>query len=355
MKLFRYILIVIVLVLAGCSSGTDEPGTPAGSRKCTLRITLRTETSPEKGSRAGTWGDDYDKELPLPSETAINYINFYLVGKDSPDNAVRLTHDLRTGVEPGVYTAEVSLDAGMLQQQPDGSTTLTGRIVAVVNCPYDAAYGPFYLYPSDIDDILKGGVLPMWGVMTVTDLQLIPDKVVDAKEELVLLRALPKITVELDKTISDRYTIVSVVPDQAAGYPSVTRILPTNADKVAKTKDLEVEGCFNADNPTPEYKPVFLHESAGKMLCYLPELRCLQPGGEPMSYTVTLKLKGGNQTFTGKIWLRDYDKDGMPTGEPFGTLVRNHDYQFIIRLSPLELLVSVQKWRFGAKVHIDLE
>lgn len=351
MKLFRYILIVIVLVLAGCSS--DEPGTPPGSRKCTLRITLRTEASPEKGSRAGTWGDDYDKELPLPSETNISYINFYLVSNDNPYDAIRLTHSLREGA--GVYTAEVSLDAGMLQQQPDGSTTLTGRIVAVVNCPYDAAYGPFYLYPSDIDDILKGGVLPMWGVMTVTDLQLIPDKVVDAKEELVLLRALPKITVELDKTISDRYTIVSVVPDQTAGYPSVTRILPTGAENATKTKELMIEGCFNADVATPDFRPVFLHQSADKVLCYLPELTDPQPDGEPMSYTVTLKLKGGNQTFTGKIWLRDYDKDGMPTGEPFGTLVRNHDYQFIIRLSPLELLVSVQKWRFGAKVHIDLE
>lgn len=353
MKLFRYILIVIVLVLAGCSSGTDEPGTPAGSRKCTLRITLRTETSPEKGSRAGTWGDDYDKELPLPSETNISYINFYLVSNDNPDDAIRLTHSLREGA--GVYTAEVSLDAGMLQQQPDGSTTLTGRIVAVVNCPYDAAYGPFYLYPSDIDDILERRVLPMWGVMTVTDLQLIPDKVVDAKDELVLLRALPKITVELDKTISDRYTIVSVVPDQAAGYPSVTRILPTGAESATRTKELMIEGCFNADVATPDYRPRFLRESASKMLCYLPELECLQPDGAPMSYTVTLRRTGGNQTFTGTIWLRDYDKDGMPTGEPFGTLVRNHDYQFIIRLSPLELLVSVQKWRFGAKVHIDLE
>lgn len=353
MKLFRYILIVIVLVLTGCSSGTDEPGAPAGSRKCTLRITLRTEASPEKGSRAGTWGDDYDKELPLPSETNISYINFYLVSNDNPDDAIRLTHSLREGA--GVYTAEVSLDAGMLQQQPDGSTTLTGRIVAVVNCPYDAAYGPFYLYPSDIDDILKGGVLPMWGVMTVTDLQLIPDKVVDAKDELVLLRALPKITVELDKTISDRYTIVSVVPDQAAGYPSVTRILPTGAESATRTKELMIEGCFNADVATPDFRPVFLRESASKMLCYLPELKCLQPDGAPMSYTVTLRRTGGNQTFTGTIYLRDYDKDGMHTGEPFGTLVRNHDYQFIIRLSPLELLVSVQKWRFGAKVHIDLE
>lgn len=353
MKLFRYILIVIVLVLAGCSSGTDEPDAPAGSRKCTLRITLRTEASPEKGSRAGTWGDDYDKELPLPSETNISYINFYLVSNDNPDDAIRLTHSLREGA--GVYTAEVSLDAGMLQQQPDGSTTLTGRIVAVVNCPYDAAYGPFYLYPSDIDDILKGGVLPMWGVMTVTDLQLIPDKVVDAKDELVLLRALPKITVELDKTISDRYTIVSVVPDQAAGYPSVTRILPTGAESATKTKELMIEDCFNADVATPDFRPVFLHQSAGKVLCYLPELECLQPDGAPMSYTVTLRRTDGNQTFTGKIYLRDYDKDGMPTGEPFGTLVRNHDYQFIIRLSPLELLVSVQKWRFGGKVHIDLE
>ena len=83
--------------------------------------------------------------------------------------------------------------------------------------------------------------------------------------------------------------------------------------------------------------------------------KCLQPDGALMSYTVTLRRTGGNQTFTGTIYLRDYDKDGMPTGEPFGTLVRNHDYQFIIRLSPLELLVSVQKWRFGGKVHIDLE
>ena len=91
------------------------------------------------------------------------------------------------------------------------------------------------------------------------------------------------------------------------------------------------------------------------MLCYLPELKDLLPGGEPMSYTVTLRRNDGTQTFTGKIYLRDYDKDGRPTGEPFGTLVRNHDYQFIIRLSQLELLVSVQKWRFGGKVHIDLE
>lgn len=381
MKIFHYILLAMSLLLTGCSStAVDEPAPPAAPvpGECSLKITLRTESQtverPRRSpaARANTWEDPYNPEAALPSETVIGSLRFYLIANGI---TIELVPERGTAIPSGavVYTAKITDPSRVATLNPDGQTySLTGRVVALANYPAARTPDtyPFGDNPYSITELYTQGLIPMWGVVSVTDFKLQPTKA-DAEQdanvvpdELVLLRSVPKISVELHEDIASDFRIVSVVPDQAS-YTSVANTLPTGASTVAKTKDLLVDGCFNPyyiSSDTELYRPEFRRSTEnGKFISYLPERTCpAEADGGPLSFTVTLETTRtpaeGEQKhrFSGKIYLRDY-VDGQPTGELYNTLVRNHDYQFIIDLKELEFRVSVHKWRFGGKVHIDLE
>ena len=365
MKIYRYIslaigALVLGILAAGCSSRHKDEPEPAGGEFCELVISLSSETSVTESpaTRADRpWDDDPQPESGFPSEYAIDRVLLYFV---TPGNAIipfSPTLTDRDDVNNTVtYRTEIDVRSPFVSHAADGTMSLSGRIVAVANGPEDyVPADPFSRIPFDISDVDTRGLIPMWGVTTVSGLPLTVDGTTYAGE-IKLLRAVPKITIEMADDLKDQYTITSVVPDQR-NYLTHGYIVPGDAKYAADTGRLMMEGSFNpfleADaNIAPKFYNIGKHE----VWCYLAE-RQGPASATPLGFTVTVAEKAHpERNFTGKVYLCDYLDNGRPDfSTAFTRLVRNHDYRYRISLRELEFVISFKEWIFGGKVHIELE
>lgn len=365
MKIYRYILLAIGalavgLMSGGCSSRKSDEPRPDQGEFCELVISLSSETSvtDSPATRADRpWDNDPDPEPGFPSEYRIDRVLLYFV---TPGNAIipfSPTLTDRDDVNNTVtYSTKIDVRSPFVSHNADGTMSLSGRIVAVANGPEDyVPADPFSRIPFDISDVDTRGLIPMWGVTTVSGLPLIADGTTHAGE-IKLLRAVPKITIEMADDLKDLYTITQVVPDQQ-DYLTQGYIAPGGAADAADTGRLMMEGCFNpfpgaAANTLPQFYNIGKYEVRG----YLAE-RQGPASATPLSFTVTLAEKAHpERNFTGKVYLCDYLDNGQPDfSTTFSRLVRNHDYRYRISLRELEFVISFKEWIFGGKVHIDLE
>ena len=364
LKNIYYILLIACLALAGgCTDTAPDVPSPESADMCDLVVSLSAEITVEKdpATRAGEdipWDKDPHPEAPVaPSEYAVDHISLYFV---TGSNTVLPLSPSHIGAADNVYTYKVKINrnASFVNKNPDGSRTLSGRIVAVANYPDgvtpaeplgDIPY-PF----SYIDNVKR---IPMWGVTTLDGLNLVANATVDAGE-IKLLRSVPKITFEMADNLKSIYKITSVVPDQS-DYLSVANCVPTGGTYAATTGSLLIEGCFNGSLTVDHIAPVFYNIGSNKVVTYIAERTCpLTAADEPLSFTVTLERTDGvtSRPFTGKVYLCDYNADGTPDFvRAFSRLVRNHDYKYVISLKELEFVISFKEWIFGGKVHIELE
>lgn len=364
-KIYRYILLAIGalavgLMSEGCSSRSSDEPRPDQGEFCELVISLSSETSVTEtpATRADRpWDNDPDPESGFPSEYRIDRVLLYFV---TPGNAIipfSPTLTDRDDVNNTVtYRTEIDVRSPFVSHYADGTMSLSGRIVAVANGPEDyIPADPFSRIPFDISDVDSRGLIPMWGVTTVSGLPLIADGTTHAGE-IKLLRAVPKITIEMADDLKDLYTITQVVPDQR-DYLTQGYIAPGDAADATRTGSLMMEGCFNpflgaAANTSPQFYNIGKYEVWG----YLTE-RQGPASATPLSFTVTLAEKAHpERNFTGKVYLCDYLDNGQPDfSTAFTRLVRNHDYRYRISLRELEFVISFKEWIFGGKVHIELE
>lgn len=365
MKIYRYILLTIWtltagILAAGCSSRHKDEPEPGRGEFCELVISLSSETSvtDSPATRADQpWDNDPDPEDGFPSEYRIDRVLLYFV---TPGNAIIPFSPTLTDRDDAnntvTYSTRIDVRSHFVSHNADGTMSLSGRIVAVANGPEDyTPADPFSRIPFDISDVDDTKLIPMWGVTTVTNLPLIADGTTHAGE-IKLLRAVPKITIEMADDLKERYNIVSVVPDQR-DYLTQGYIAPGGATDATRTGSLMMEGCFNpfpgaAANTSPQFYNIGKYEVWG----YLTE-RQGPASATPLSFTVTLAEKAHpERNFTGKVYLCDYLDNGQPDfSTAFTRLVRNHDYQYRISLRELEFVISFKEWIFGGKVHIDLE
>ena len=56
--------------------------------------------------------------------------------------------------------------------------------------------------------------------------------------------------------------------------------------------------------------------------------------------------------FNGTLYFANYKNYVQES--PITNVVRNHIYEFTIRLSELTFLTTVKKWEFGGNVHIEM-
>lgn len=365
MKIYRYILLTIWtlavgILAAGCSSRhKDEPECGRGEF-CELVISLSSETSVAEtpATRADLpWDNDPDPEPGSPSESAIDRVLLYLVTSGNAVIPFSPTLTDRDDTNRTVtYSTKIDVRSPYVSRGADGTLSLSGRIVAVANGPEDYTPAePFSRIPFAISDVDTHGLIPMWGVRTVTNLPLTVDGTTYAGE-IKLLRAVSKITIEMADDLKDLYNIVSVVPDQS-NYLTQGYIAPGGAADVASTGALLMEGCFNPFlGADANIAPKFYNIEKDKIWCYLAE-REGPASATPLGFTVTLAEKARpDYKFTGKVYLCDYLDNGQPDfSTAFTRLVRNHDYQYKISLRELEFVISFKEWIFGGKVHIELE
>lgn len=364
MKIYRYILLAIGalavgLVSEGCSSRKSDEPRPDQGEFCELVISLSSETSvtDSPATRADQpWDNDPDPEPGFPSEYRIDRVLLYFV---TPGNAIIPFSPTLTDRDDAnntvTYSTKIDVQSHFVSHNADGTMSLSGRIVAVANGPEDyIPADPFSRIPFDISDVDTRGLIPMWGVTSVTGLPLTVDGTTDAGE-IKLLRAVSKITIEMADEFKDQYNIVSVEPNQS-NYLTQGYIAPGGAAEATSTGTLMMEGCYNPFlDATADTAPKFYNIGENKVWGYLAERRG-RYGLVRLGFTVTLAEKDHpERTFTGRVYLCDY-KDGQPDLQSmFEKLVRNHDYQYRISLRELEFVISFKEWIFGGKVHIELE
>lgn len=365
MKIYRYILLAIGalavgLMSGGCSSRKSDEPRPDQGEFCELVISLSSETSVTEtpATRADLpWDNDPDPEPGFPSEYRIDRVLLYFV---TPGNAIIPFSPTLTDRDDAnntvTYSTRIDVRSHFVSHNADGTLSLSGKIVAVANGPEDyIPADPFSRIPFAISDVDTHGLIPMWGVRTVTNLPLTVDGTSYAGE-IKLLRAVPKITIEMDDDLKDLYKITGVVPNQR-DYLTQGYIAPGGAADATRTGSLLMEDCFNPFlDATANTAPKFYNIGGNEVWGYLTE-RQGPASATPLSFTVTLAEKAHpERNFTGKVYLCDYLDNGQPDfSTAFTRLVRNHDYRYRISLKELEFIISFKEWIFGGKVHIDLE
>lgn len=345
------ILTFLALGLASCSSDSPEPAPTDSS--CELVVTLDTGDTGTRADIDRPWGDPYPEEAAVAFENAVSNVAVYFV---TPDDVVIALQATGPGGTGGSYTyrTRVNVNSSFVKDNGNGNYSISGRIVAVANCPGPAPASPFSIPAFSIIDMRRKELIPMWGVTTVTDLPLRINKTSDAGT-VKLLRAVPKITIAMRDDFADLYKITKVTTD-SDDWLLYANCTPAAASTAKTTDELMREGCFNPSDRTEEDYLPFYGEGTDKVWCY-PAERQGSTTATPTSLTVTLERKDGSDApFTGKVYLCDYDEHGLPDfSSAFPALVRNHDYRYTIALSELQFLVSVKRWEFGGKTHLELE
>lgn len=101
------------------------------------------------------------------------------------------------------------------------------------------------------------------------------------------------------------------------------------------------------------------HREGNVYTIYVPEMEFTTNPNERRAIRLTLDLQG--QTEEKWIYFAPYDSKGLPVlqaeyaDNEWNAILRNHIYRYTINSLAFEFLVSVKKWIFGGKVHIQFE
>lgn len=307
-------------------------------------------TAPPEGT--GTWqrydpkgkADDYENAIDVDK---LN-VYFYKVDGTYAGKVDDMTA-YRDETKKNVYhiVGEMGIDESNLI-----NNQFTGRMVVYANMdtPSNSSWS------STSTDILGQSYsfnpssptyIPMWGVRKVsftatpgTQQQL---------DDVYMLRAVAKVTVQLDETIMKDWTIESITMNRwnNKGY-----CLPSWVDNLDDTQALsfnQSENVYNATDvlqTTPLDFTTATASTASKNL-YLPEYDNTSTGVTPATISVKLRKPDGTsegQTYT--LQFVKYDDKDAPTGTPYD-IVRNHWYKYTIYKNAertLSVKLTVRKW-----------
>ncbi|MDE5868670.1 MAG: hypothetical protein K2H18_00430 [Muribaculaceae bacterium] len=342
-------------LLSGCSS--DEP--EMKDESCRIVILLDTSaSSPASGVKSSATraaGDETSKTLV--SESEVKNLNLYVVTDDNRSFPVVSRY---LGNKDGNYQYEATLSVAEDYVTYDSSAKsyyLSGRIAAVANMPVEPVHHPFSEDTFPVSQITSLGLIPMWGITTVENLQLRVGDRIDCGTSIEMLRAVPKLTLTLDDDIRDQFMITQVVASTKDF--NLTAFCQPGGAKSAKETGLL--------NKNEWYNPASVENKKGdgitvtglKSDCvtvYTGERAFDNINPRATCLNVTLERRDGTGApIKGKVYMCDY-KGGSPDfNSPFDRLVRNHDYRYSISLASLEMIISFRQWIYGGKVHVDLE
>ncbi len=349
-------------MLVSCSKNEmniDVPDTDTSEQVCQIVVTLRTSETTQIShldTRADTWGDPYPEEEGLPDEQAIKNLHLYL-STDMGNVFPIVQREIEVDEGEYRYIATIPVNPEYVSFTAAGDPILTANIVAIANVPSDyVPANPFTCSPVDLSIIENEKIIPMWGVTRITDLPLVINQVVHSNQTIQLLRAVPKITFELDDEIKDLFEIVSITSEN--DFEQTGFCQPRNATGVNFTTSLGIESCFNPALSNTGRINRYYGMGSDKVWLYTGERTCNPGGAAAMTpyFTVTLMRRDGSGLpIVGNVYLSDYKKGEPNTSAPFSRLVRNHDYVYRISLAELKFVISFEEWIFGGKVHIELQ
>lgn len=354
------LMALVAAALASCGQNADDDDVEKSIVSVYFTLSVNDETTavaaksravaPPEGT--GTW-QSYD-----PKGEADNYensidmakLNVYFYKMDGTyagkvDNMTAYRDETKKNVYHIV--GEMGIDESNLI-----NNQFTGRMVVYANMdtPSNSSWS------STSTDILGQSYsfnpssptyIPMWGVRKVsftatpgTQQQL---------DDVYMLRAVAKVTVQLDETIMKDWTIEAITMNRwnNKGY-----CLPSWVDDLNDTQNLtfnESEHVYNATDvlqTTPLDFTAATASTASKNL-YLPDYDNTSTGVTPATISVKLRKPDGTsegQTYT--LQFVKYDDKDAPTGTPYD-IVRNHWYKYTIYKNAertLSVKLTVRKW-----------
>lgn len=354
------LMALVAAALVSCGQNADDDDVEKSIVSVYFTLSVNDETTavaaksravaPPEGT--GTW-QSYD-----PKGEADNYensidmakLNVYFYKMDGTyagkvDNMTAYRDETKKNVYHIV--GEMGIDESNLI-----NNQFTGRMVVYANMdtPSNSSWS------STSTDILGQSYsfnpssptyIPMWGVRKVsftatpgTQQQL---------DDVYMLRAVAKVTVQLDETIMKGWTIDHITMNRwnNQGY-----CLPSWVDNLDDTQALsfnQSENVYNATDvlqTTPLDFTAATASTASKNL-YLPEYDNTSTGVTPATISVKLRKPDGTsegQTYT--LQFVKYDDKDAPTGTPYD-IVRNHWYKYTIYKNAertLSVKLTVRKW-----------
>lgn len=198
----------------------------------------------------------------------------------------------------------------------------------------------------------KNSPIPMYGVKTHQDRINFNADVETYLGEIFLLRAFAKITVCLseDSSISLNSVTLSDYNKRFASAPlgmydnTVNRNLSEAVLHLAEN---------SSENDSAGVALGFTQSTDKKSwTIYVPEYLNAGPSGTARSDCSYIELKAQDSDVTYRIDFRDYSVQS-DDGQRFN-IVRNFEYHYTVKLTPILFRVTVNKWEFGGKVHIDM-
>lgn len=351
-----HILGALIGVMALVSCSLDEPVQEPEIFK--LRIQLNTNsvlTRADDGEEA-KWKDYDNNDISgTPFEDRISKVDIYLLGSEG-ETASRVKAVKDPNSSDNVYILEISGNTPGVSYNPEKmEVTFTGRIMAIanhtpLNSSEDEKWMPYEMkYNGDNGDWL----IPMWGIENYAGVTLKANEINKLENAIDMLRAVSKVIIRLDPSITDDYELGEI--DMNSGAPRLFGkgyTLPQDAFNQRSTQSLGREACFNPkEGGEMEEELTFFDTSRIERYTYVSESQTTEDS--PFAFKVTLKsLHENRPNVTGILNFSNYT-DYVEVN-PITNVVRNHVYEFTIRLAELQLLPTVKKWEFKAKEHIQM-
>lgn len=364
LKYLIYPFLPAILTAAGMTAcvSEDMPECPdADKESYMLTVHLNTDGIftradwHEDGSDLWDSGSTFDNKLASVELFLLDEENRLtpLYAFDSPEGHAHTYFCEVDADTPGVTVDPVTLNASM-----------TCKLMAVANIHGSSAPSWFEQeswesekIPFDIGfGVNSGWYIPMWGVETYRNITLTHNHLTRI-DDIYMLRGVAKVMIQLDSSVSSLYEITGVeMREESAPFNSQGYTLPGDAMSVSGTRYLQRNGCsaLRDDSETMD-DPIFVNEGNGIWSTYIAESRTTT--SDPYSFRITIREKGKEGTgFSGVLYLAHYNKISPDDpGDYITEIVRNHQYQFTIKLAELTLLPRFKDWEWGGKAHIQLK
>lgn len=342
-------------MLASCASEATEPSV----EEETYTISLQLFTG--NALTRATWGDGNQEQDPAatPFDRTLASVDLFILDSD---NGLTPLYALEQPGAANVYTAQVKASTpGVSVDTLTRTATFTGRLMAIANM--DGAGNPLF---GSSDGWVAGKLpfdvrfgndpnwhIPMWGVQSYENISIRANEL-KMLGDIHMIRSTAKIVVRLDDSLTSRYKIKSV--EMAEGSQLLGKggyNLPDGALTVESTRTLTYgDRCMGLRQGGEVLTTLPRVGSDGTWIAYVAE-SALTDSTRPYTFKVTIQEKDGPE-FSGLLEFGYYSST-MAWQAPITQIVRNHIYQFTLQLAEMKFIPSVEVWKYGGKVHIELE
>lgn len=375
--IIRYIFLFAVLCgFVSCSSDLNNPVVTSDDVELQIGFRLATRTTGDNSYEVGEMYENYidvagGNYRILFFDTNDKFIaRFYPNGVISSEGKNYREYDV-TGTVPSSLVSHSSFKVVVIANWPtylEESEMTVGETTIEDLCNNEKSqFEQFTSFELGIDLLI-----PFYGVREFTNVTFEPDVATILTEPITLLRAVSKVEVVLTSKAEDNLSLnsVQICRYNKKGYCAPNAYQRSDYDHngvwendYAESLHIVNEKNDENDDGNVENKYLtFLNASSWeadgykyeKWIAYLTEYQNINAGEGYCFIEVKFNHQFGNDD-PYKIYFAEYvDGQTNNTNDIRLNVERNNLYRFNVTLTPLQLLVSVDKWVNGGTVHIEM-